>query len=253
MGVEVPVPAVAWIALDMAVSEITVGHVAEEAIILEEVVGNLVTVADEVADRAKLDPTATRGGIVGGWRLRVRQVPDRDTPKPLMADPVVNHGVVLATDQQDAASHRCHACETELRHVGIIVIMDIVTADHRAGSGSRWTRLPSRAGPVLRRGPVVVVEAIGEDPHLVLVPFAVLNEQMTPGIGTRIAKWAVLRMRMRDDDITVSTRPDIERRIAHIARVVMVEQTRTADVAGEDAIESLSGRVVLIVGRARRR
>src|SRR5258708_7349455 len=154
MGVVVPVPAVAWIVRAMAVSEITVGHVAEEAIILEEVVGNLVAVADEVADRAKLDPAATRVGIVSGRRLRVGQVVDQDTPKPLIADPVVNHSVVLATGQLDAGSHRCRACDTELRHVGIIVVMDIVLADHSAGRGSSWAGLTSRAGPVLRRGPV---------------------------------------------------------------------------------------------------
>src|SRR5258708_20662552 len=153
MGVVVPVPAVAWIVRNMAVSEITVGHVAEEAIILEEVVGNLIAVADEVADRAKLDTTTTRVGIVGGRRLRVGQVVDQDTPKPLIADPVVNHGVVLATGQLDACSHRCRACDTELRHVGIIVFMDIILAVHRAGRGSSWPSLPTLPPPVLRRGP----------------------------------------------------------------------------------------------------
>src|SRR5260370_26440401 len=73
---------------------------------------------------------------------------------------------------------------------------------------------------------------------------------MTTGIGTRIAKCTVLRMSMSEDDITVSTSTYIVRRIAHIARVGMVEQTRTAYVAGEDAILSLSGSVVLVVGRA---
>src|SRR5260370_2728197 len=73
---------------------------------------------------------------------------------------------------------------------------------------------------------------------------------MTTGIGTRIAKCTVLRMSMSEDDITVSTSTYIVRRIAHIARVGMVEQTRTAYVAGKDAILSLSGSVVLVVGRA---
>src|SRR5205807_4403107 len=135
-------------------------------------------VADEVAERTKLDSTATWVGIGGGRRLRVGQVEDQDTVKPVMADPVVNHGVVLASGQIDACSHTCVACETELRHVGIIVVMDRVLADHRAGRGSSWTRLTSRAGTVLRRGPVVVVEAIGEDTNLVLVPFAVLDDEM---------------------------------------------------------------------------
>src|SRR5438874_7706464 len=167
-----------------------------------------------------------------------------------MVDPVVNHGVVLASGQLDTYSHRCVACETELRHIGIIVVMDRVIADHRAGSGSRWAHLTSRAGPILRRGPVVVVEAIGEDTNPVLIPFAVLDDEVTTRIGSRIAKWAVLRMHMRDDDVTVSTPPDIERRIAHIARVVIFEPARAADVAGEDAIDRLSGRVILVVGRA---
>src|SRR5258708_12142402 len=73
---------------------------------------------------------------------------------------------------------------------------------------------------------------------------------MTTGIGTRIAKCTVLRMCMSEDDITGSTSPYNVRRIAHIARVGMVEQTRAAYVAGEDAILSLSGSVVLVVGRA---
>src|SRR5258708_15170867 len=73
---------------------------------------------------------------------------------------------------------------------------------------------------------------------------------MTTGIGTRIAKCTVLRMCMSEDDITVSTSPYIVRRIAHIARVGMVEQTRAAYVAGEDAMWSLSGGVVVVVGRA---
>src|SRR6266566_4319710 len=234
----------------MAISEIPVSHVAEEAIVHEEVVGHLVAVADEVADRARLDPSTARIGIAGGRRLRVGEVTDEDPPQPVMADPVVNHGVVLAPKQLDADSYRCVAYDPELRHVGIIVVMDVVVADHRAGSVSRWALLPSRASPVLRRGPVVVVGASGEDTHLVLIPFAVLNEQMTPGIGTRKAQGAVLCMTINYDDIAVSTRPDIERRIAHIARVVMVKQTRTTDVAGEEAVESLSGSVVLVVGRA---
>src|SRR5207253_10062120 len=100
-----------------------------------------------------------------------------------MADPVVTHRVVLATGHSDAGSHTGVACQTELRHVGIIVVVDEVLADHRAGSGACWAGLPSRAGPVLRRGPVVVVEASGEDTNLVLVPFAVLNEEMATGIG----------------------------------------------------------------------
>src|SRR5207248_11569049 len=137
----------------------------------------------EVAERAKLEATATRVGIAGGRRLRVGQVEDQNTVKPLMADPVVTHGVVLATGQIDTGSHTGVACDTELRHVGIIVVMDVVLADHRAGSGARWARLTSRAGPVLRRGPVVIVEASGEDTNLVLVPFAVLNEEMATGIG----------------------------------------------------------------------
>src|SRR5260370_23612746 len=73
---------------------------------------------------------------------------------------------------------------------------------------------------------------------------------MTTGIGTRIAKCTVLRMSMSEDDITVSTSTYIVRRIAHIARVGMVEQTRTAYVAGEEAILSLSASVFLVVGRA---
>src|SRR5262245_33289706 len=96
-----------------------------------------------------------------------------------MADPVVNHGVVLAAGQHNACADKCIVCETERRHIGIIVVMDKVVADHRAGSGSGWARLTSRAGSVLRRGPVVVVETIGEDTNPVLVPFAVLDDQMT--------------------------------------------------------------------------
>src|SRR2546421_259664 len=57
-------------------------------------------------------------------------------------------------------------------------------------------------------------------------------------------------MHTREDDMAVGTGPDIERRIAHVAGVVIGEEARTADVAGEDAIDGLGGRVVLVVGRA---
>src|SRR5436305_10271908 len=57
-------------------------------------------------------------------------------------------------------------------------------------------------------------------------------------------------MHTREDNVTVGTGPDIERRIAHIAGVVIGEDARAADVAGEDAIDRLSGGVVLVVGRA---
>ena len=43
-------PTVAWIVSNMAVGKITIGHIAEEAIVLEGVVGDLVTIADEVAE-----------------------------------------------------------------------------------------------------------------------------------------------------------------------------------------------------------
>src|SRR5207244_3084319 len=48
--VVIPMPAVAWIVSNMAVGKIAIGHITEEAIVLEGVVGDLVTIADEVAE-----------------------------------------------------------------------------------------------------------------------------------------------------------------------------------------------------------
>lgn len=106
-GVTVPVPAVARIVKDMAIGKVTVGGVAEEAVVSEFVVDNLVAEAGEVADWPKLHPAATRAGILGGWRFRVGQIVDEDAPEPLVTDLIVDQGVVLPTCKFDAGSHRC--------------------------------------------------------------------------------------------------------------------------------------------------
>src|SRR5690348_14841155 len=114
--------------------------------------------------------------------------------------------------------------------------MDIVVADHCAGGGTGRTSFSIGASTVLRRGPVRVIEAVGDDASLVLVPLTVLYDQMTGRLSTRVAESAVLCVGMSKYDITVATGTYIVRRVAHIVRVGMVNQTRTAHITGEDAI-----------------
>src|SRR5213076_1081332 len=97
-----------------------------------------------------------------------REIVDQDTPKALVGDLIVNDSVVLATSQFDASPHRGRTSDAELRHVGIVVVMDIVVPDYRAGRGSCWTGLAAGTSTVLWRGPVIVIEAIGDNASFVL-------------------------------------------------------------------------------------
>jgi hypothetical protein len=48
----------------VSISQITIGDIAKETIVFEDIVGHLITETDVVADRALLDSTTTRVGIL---------------------------------------------------------------------------------------------------------------------------------------------------------------------------------------------
>jgi len=66
--------------LGVSISQITIGDIAKEAIVFEDIVSHLITEAYEVADRALLDSTTAWVGILGWWCFRIENIIDHDTP-----------------------------------------------------------------------------------------------------------------------------------------------------------------------------
>jgi hypothetical protein len=80
LGVNIAVPAVTRIVPGVPISQITIGDIAKETIVFEDIVGHLIPETYVVADRALLDSATTRVGILG-WRcFWIENIIDHDTP-----------------------------------------------------------------------------------------------------------------------------------------------------------------------------
>ena len=108
------------------------------------------------------------------------------------------------------------------------------------------------AGAVLRRRGVVVVLAVGDDAAGVLVPLRLLDDQVPAGVGARVAERRVLGVRVGEPRVAVRTRAHVVGRVAHVARVGVLDQPRPVHVAREDAVLA-AGRVLAQEHGRRRR
>src|SRR5207249_8787248 len=97
-----------------------------------------------------------------------------DAPRALVLDPVVHHRVEHPARDLDPRAYGGLARDAEGRDVRVVVVVDEVPLDEGAGAGS------TRAEAALRRRRVVVVQGVGDDPGLVVVPLRVLDAEVTP-------------------------------------------------------------------------
>ena len=111
-------------------------------------------------------------------------------------------------------------------------------------------RAAARTGAVLRRGPVVVVLAVGVEPVLVVVELRVLDHQLAAGVRPRVAERVVLRPHVVDGLVAhLLAGADVEPRVVEVAGVVLVPGA-AAPVAREDPVLG-GGRLVLVEGARR--
>src|SRR5207244_12687021 len=138
------------------------------------------------------------------------------------------------------------------RHVRIVVVVDVVLAEERAGVAAGGAPAAAGAGAVLRRRGVVIVLAVGHDAAGVLVPLRLLDDEVPAGVGARVAERRVLGVRVGEPRVAVRAGADVVGRVAHVARVGVLDQPRPVHVAREDAVLA-AGRVLAEVhGRGRR-
>src|SRR4051812_30412299 len=87
-------------------------------------------------------------------RAQVRIGDGKDPPGTVVRDPVAQHRIVAAAGDHDPGSERRGRGQ---RGAVVVVVVDVVVLDQRAGVGAGGPRAPVRTGTVLRGGGVVVV------------------------------------------------------------------------------------------------
>src|SRR5437588_4867503 len=115
-------------------------------------------------------------------RLRVREVVDDDAPRALVLDPVADDGVVAAAGDLDAAAHGSRPGDAGPGNVRIVVVVHVIAFDDGARVGAGRAGSAVGTGTVLRRWSVVVVQGVGNDPRLVVVPFGVADHEVTAAV-----------------------------------------------------------------------
>src|SRR5262249_58431730 len=123
----------------------------------------------------------------------------------LILDLVAQHGIVPTAGENHPRAHRAERRRAAARHVGIVVVVNVVLAEDRARVGAGGPLAVVRARPVLRRGGVVVVLAVGGDAAGVVVPLRLLDDEMTAGVGPGVAERRVLGVRVGEPRVAVGT------------------------------------------------
>src|SRR5207237_7668293 len=134
----------------------------------------------------------------------------------------------------------------------VVVVVDVVLAEERAGVAAGGALVAAGTGAVLRRRGVVVVLAVGHDAAGVLVPLRLLHDQVPAGVGARVAERRVLGVRVGEPRVAVRARAHVVGRVAHVAGIGMLDQPRPVHVAREDAVLA-AGRVLAEEHGRRRR
>ena len=137
------------------------------------------------------------------------------------------------------------------RNVRVVVVVDEVVHEHpaRMGVGDRAGGAV-RTGAVLRRGPVVVVLAVGVEPVLVLVELRVLDHQLPARVRAGVAERVVLRPAVVQGLVAhLLAGPDVVAGVVEVRDVGLIPRA-AAPVAGEDPV-ARRGRLVAEVGAGR--
>src|SRR5439155_21491697 len=164
------------------------------------------------------------------------EVVDQDSPRAVVHDPVADHGVVLAARYLDPGADGRRAGDAERGHVGVVVVVHEVVAEHRARAGPGRPGLSGRTRTVLGRRGVVVVQAVRDQAGAVPVDLRALDDQVPAGVRPGVPEGAVLHVRIGDHHVAVGAGADVVRGVAHVAGVGVDQRARSIRVAGEDAV-----------------
>ena len=114
--------------------------------------------------------------------------------------------------------------------------MHVIAFDDGARVGAGRAGSAVGTGTVLRRWSVVVVQGVGDDPRLVVVPFGVADHEVTAAVCTRVPEGAVLGVHAIEGGVAVGAGPDVEGAVPHVAGVALVDAAGPPGVADEDPV-----------------
>src|SRR5207302_8237314 len=123
-------------------------------------------------------------------------------------------GDVFGTGERDAGADRRaprKPAGAGAGNVGVVVVVHRVAHEDRAAGGARHRGLvPGRAEADLRRGLVVVVLGVGDEPAQVVVELGVLDDQVAARVGARITQRRERAAVVVEDRVAVRAGADVD-------------------------------------------